>query len=178
MKTKLKIPAILIISLLSAANAIAQDAIQRYFADYADNPQFSSVVISSKMFQLFSSIDPQSNGGKEFSDAISGIKGIRIVASEEVTDGKVLFSKVNKKIGPEYEILMSIDEKDEKVRFFIRDEGPIIKELLMLVGGDSKIFIMSISGDIDLKKISALSKSMNVGGMKYLENLDDSKNKK
>jgi hypothetical protein len=177
MKTKMKIPAILIITIFFASSAMAQDAIQRYFAEYADDPQFSSVVISSKMFQLFSSIDPQSAGGKEFADAISGIRGIRIVASEEVTDGKATFTKVNKKIGAEYEILMSVDEKDEKVRFFIRDEGPVIKELLMLVGGDSKLFIMSISGDIDLKKISALSKSMNVGGMNYLENLNDSKKK-
>ncbi len=175
MFTTIKTTAITIFLTFSLAGVSAQDAIQRYFADYADDPDFTSVVISSKMFELFSSIDVDSAEGKQFKDALSGIRGIRILGCESLTDGKAQFAKVNKKIGPEYEILMSIDEKDEKIRFFIREEGKVTKELLMLVGGTNKIFAMSISGDIDLKKISALSKTMNVGGMNYLENLNEKK---
>jgi hypothetical protein len=76
-------------------------------------------------------------------------------------------------VGKEYELLMSVDEKDEKIRFFIMESGDVIKELLMIVGGNGNLFLMSISGDIDLAKMSSLSKTMNIGGMNYLENIDE-----
>ena len=45
----------------------------------------------------------------------------------------------------------------------------------MIVGGEGNLFLMSISGLIDLDKISKISKNMDIGGMDYLENLDENK---
>jgi hypothetical protein len=45
----------------------------------------------------------------------------------------------------------------------------------MIAGGKGNLFLMSISGIIDLEKISKISKNMNIGGMDYLENLDEDK---
>jgi hypothetical protein len=47
----------------------------------------------------------------------------------------------------------------------------------MVVGGNKSFFILSLYGEIDLKKIAKLSKSMNVKGMEYLKQLDDSEPK-
>lgn len=46
-------------------------------------------------------------------------------------------------------------------------------ELIMVVGGKKSFFILSLYGEIDLKKISKLSKSMNIKGMEHLRKLDD-----
>jgi len=66
-----------------------------------------------------------------------------------------------------------VDDREEKVRFFVREESGEIAELFMVVGGKGHLFLMSISGIIDLEKISKISKNMNIGGMNYLENLDE-----
>jgi hypothetical protein len=107
---------------------------------------------------------------------MSDLKGIKILTfeSDENTSGNVDYQDAIKQIGKEYEMLMSVDSEGEKVRFFILEEGDIIKELFMVVGGQGKLFLMSLVGDIDLDKMSKLSKSMDVGGMNYLENLDES----
>ncbi len=157
----------------------AQDAIDKYFAKYADNPDFTSIVISEKMFQLFATMDDTSDETSDIQDAMSGLTGIRILTMEaDESDGTttINYSKEVSKLGKEYELLMSVDEKDEKIRFFIFEEGDQIKELFMIVGGQGNLFLMSLVGDIDLAQVSKLSKNMNIGGVNYLENLDEESN--
>ncbi len=167
----------LILSLATIAmtfSVMAQDAIDRYFSKYADNPEFTSITISSKMFGLFSNIETDDPDNKEVLDAMKDLTGIRIISSDD-SESNVDYQKAIKVIGKEYEMLMSVDDKDEKVRFFVREESGQIAELFMIVGGKGNLFLMSISGIIDLEKISKISKNMNIGGMDYLENLDEDK---
>ena len=159
----------------------AQDAIDKYFNQYADNSDFTSIVVSSKMFELFANIQTDSPDNGDFKEAIKGLKGIRILSYDrnDFPDAKVIdYKSALKKVGPEYEVLMSIDDKDEKLRFYILENNDQIKELFMIVGGKGNLFLMSLVGDIDLARMSRLSKKMNIGGMNYLENLDESKKTK
>lgn len=178
METK-KITTLVLYFFIGISLIHAQNAIDKYYSNYEDDPEFTTVVISSKMFELFAKIDIEDPDNKEVVDAMSDLKGIKILTFE-ADDGtdKVDYKDAIKKIGKEYEMLMSVDSNDEKVRFFILEDGDIIKELFMVVGGEGKLFLMSLVGDIDLEKMSKLSKSMDVGGMNYLENLDDSKKEK
>lgn len=168
-----RVLSILFFMLFITAKVLGQDAIQKYFGAMQDDPDVTSIVISSKMFQLFAKLDADSEEGKKSMEAMSGLTGIRILAKDESVEGARALQKAVKSLGPEYETLMSIDDKEEKVRFYIREKGEVVEELLMMVGGQSSFFVMSISGNIDLAKLSSLSKSMNVGGMNYLENLND-----
>ena len=159
----------------------AQDAIDKYFEKYSGNPEFTSIVVSSKMFELFANVQADAPENADFKEAIKGLKGIKILAYDqsEKPDAQLTdFKSAIKKVGSEYEILMSIDDKDEKVRFYILETGDTIKELFMVVGGKNNLFLMSLVGDIDLEKMSTLSKKMNIGGMNYLENLDEKENTK
>lgn len=157
----------------------AQDAIDKYFYQYTDNPDFTSIVVSSKMFELFANIQSESaenTDDDDFKEAIRGLKGIRILSYDrnDFPDAKIVdYKSALKKVGPEYEVLMSIDDKDEKLRFYILENNEEIKELFMIVGGKGNLFLMSLVGDIDLARMSRLSKKMDIGGMNYLENLDE-----
>lgn len=174
-----KISGVFIYLLISVTVLNAQSAIDKYYEKYADDPDFTTVVISSKMFELFAKIDVDDPENKEVLDAMSGLNGIKILSfeAEEGSTKSIDYKDAIKKIGKEYELLMSVDSNDEKVRFFILEDGEIIKELFMIVGGEQNLFLMSLVGEIDLEKMSALSKSMDVGGMNYLENLDEQNNK-
>lgn len=176
MKTQ-RILSVLIFSLCIAVKVMGQDAIDKYFGAMQDDPDVTSIVISSKMFQLFAKLDADSEEGKAAMDAMRGLTGIRILAKEDSKEGANALQQAVKGLGKEYETLMSIDDKDEKVRFFIREKDDVVEEMLMLVGGKTNFFVMSISGNIDLAKLSSLSKSMNVGGMNYLENLNEKEKK-
>ena len=71
-----------------------------------------------------------------------------------------------------FEDLMEVKEKGKtEFKFMIREVNGKIRELLMLSGKGNNFFLMSLIGDIDLKKISRLSKSIDVDGIENLDKL-------
>ena len=67
---------------------------------------------------------------------------------------------------------MVIKEKDQDVKFLVHEKDGKITELLLIAGGKNDNVLISIQGDIDLKNISKLSKSMNISGLEHLEEID------
>jgi len=61
----------------------------------------------------------------------------------------------------------------ENVSFMVKDNGDIVEELLMIVGGDTDFALMSFIGNIDLKKIGQLAKALDIDDLEYLQKLDE-----
>lgn len=125
------------------------------------------------MFSLFTELEPNDPNEKELAEAISKLKGLKVLAADSITNGKKYFVEAAGAIKGSYEELMSVKNASEDVQFMIRETGGKISELLMLVGGNDKFFIMSLYGEIDLKQISKLSGAMKIKGMEYLNQMDD-----
>ena len=158
-----------------SANA-QNDVVTKLFNDYYDDPNFTKVSVSSKMFDLFTNIEPGDEDEKEILEAISKLKGLKVIASDSVADAKKMYTNAVKKIsGGGYEELMEVKDAGEDMKFMINEKNGIIAELVMVVGGNKRFYILSLYGEIDLKKISKLSKSMNIKGMDYLKQLDTDK---
>jgi hypothetical protein len=66
---------------------------------------------------------------------------------------------------------MVIKEKDQDIKFLMKENQGKIAELLMISGGRENVFIC-ILGNIDMKSLTKLSKSLNIQGIKPLENLN------
>ncbi len=162
------------IGYLTAFQVNAQDAaISSLFDKYADNEELTKVNISQKMFSLFTNLEPDDPETKELANAISKLKGVKILASDSIANGRKYYREASQNIRKsQFEELMSVRDGDKDMVFMIKESGGIINELLMLVGGDHQFVAMDLFGEIDLKQISKLSKGMNMKGMEYLENID------
>ena len=169
-----KLLIITLIGYLTAFQVNAQDAaIASLFEKYADNEELTKVNISQKMFSLFTNLEPEDPETKELANAISKLKGVKILASDSITDGRKYYREATQNIKKsKFEELMSVRDGDKDMVFMIKENGGVIDELLMLVGGDHQFVAMDLFGEIDLKQISKLSKGMNMKGMEYLENID------
>lgn len=169
---------VLVVDLL-AFQVNAQDAaINAMFDKYADDEAFTKVTITSKMFSLFTEFEPEDPNTKELTEAISKLKGLKILASDSMDNAQKYYQEATKNIQKSnFEELMSVRDGKEDVLFMIKENGGKISELLMLVGGNNKFVAIDLYGEIDLKQISKLSKGMNVKGMEYLENIDGDKEK-
>ena len=87
-----------------------------------------------------------------------------------------MFDNAVKKISANgYEELMEVKDAEEDMKFMIMDSNGKISELVMVVGGRKKFVIMSLYGEIDLKSISKLSRSMSIEGLEHLEHIDSDK---
>ncbi len=174
MKTKLKYVLILLCFGIGFNSFAQNNAIDKFFSKYADMDDFTSVSISSKMFSLVTMIDGETEEDQEILDCISQLTSLRILSTDR-TEMYAELTKVAKKIpNREYEELMSIHENNEDVLFLIKEDGKIITELLILAYGEGQEFtIISLTGIIDLDKISKLSKGMNVGGLEHLKKIEN-----
>ncbi len=166
--------AILSILFLSTLSANAQeDAITKFFSKYQNDDSFTKINITGRMFGLFTNFETEEEEDQEMIDAISKVKGLKILAKEDIRNGQELYKEAVRLIdSSEYEELMTIREKDNDMKFLIKEKDGIIAELLMVIGSEDSFFLLSLVGDIDLKQISKLSKSMDIDGFENLQNID------
>ncbi len=155
---------------------IAQESpIDAIIDKYGDEDGFTTIVITSEMFSLFSTIevDDENNDFANLVEDLSSIKIITFDNESKSKNAKLDFYQSLMKDLPaqNYTELMSVKEKDQNVKFFIRKlESGKIGEMIMVSGGDEDNTLISITGQIDLNDMSKLSHSL---GIKGLENLKD-----
>lgn len=160
------------------SGAFAQDAISKFFSKYQTDESFSSVTVSSKMFGLFTNMEADTPEDKEILEAISKLKGLKILAKEDARSARELYKEAFTLIPiKEYEELMAVRNEDKDMKFFIKESAGKISELLMVVGGNQQFMVMSLFGEIDLKQIARIGKKMDVKGLEHLEKMGDHKKK-
>jgi hypothetical protein len=163
-----------IVALMITFNgAFAQDAISKFFSKYQNDESFTQVNVSSKMFSLFTNMDAETPEDKEVLEAISKLKGLRILHKENTSDARTLYKEAFALIPvKEFEELMSIRDKDNDMKFYIKETGGKISELVMIMGGTDDFMVMSLFGEIDLKQVSRIGRKMDVKGLENLQNID------
>ncbi|ELR73559.1 hypothetical protein C900_02644 [Fulvivirga imtechensis AK7] len=167
---------ILIVGVMITVQLNAQDAISKFFNKYESDTDFTHVSITSRMFGLFTNMEMQTQEDQEIMDAISKLKGLKILAKNNTTKGKELYKEAFTLIPKtEYDELMSVRDEDRDMKFMIKEKNGKISELLMVMGGDKEFFILSLFGEIDLKQISKISRAMDIDGLDKLQKLDDKK---
>ncbi|WP_436517217.1 DUF4252 domain-containing protein [Ekhidna sp. To15] len=170
---------VLTMFILSVAGfAFGQGAVvSKYFDKYEDDETFTKVSVSSKMFSLFTEMEGNTEDEKEFLDVISKLKGMKVVASEKVSDPKGLYNSAISDVSKAgYEELMTVKDAEENVKISIKEKDGIIEELILVAGGKEKFAMVSLYGIIDLKQVSKLASMMRMSELKYLKNLDDDDN--
>lgn len=169
---------LLSVLMLSATILLAQgNVVKKYFDKYADNEDFIKVSVSSKMFSLFTELEAGSEEEEEFLKAVSKLKGLKMVVGDSVVNARKVYDQaVDDVQDAGFEELMSVIDAEENMFFSIKESGGIIEELMMVVGGKRRFVLLSLYGEIDLKNISKMARSMKIDGLENLEKIDEGNN--
>ena len=173
MKTNMKKLMMGAVMLVMSVSAQAQnEAVTKFFSKYQDNAEFTQVTVSSKMFGLFTNMDVEKPEDKEILEAISKIKGLRVIAKDDARDSRELYKEALSIVPKDYEELMFVRDKDQDMKFLIKESGGKISELLMIAAGNDDFKMLSLFGEIDLKKVSKIGSRMNIDGLEQLRKMD------
>ncbi|MCR9253584.1 MAG: DUF4252 domain-containing protein [bacterium] len=158
-----------------SAAVFAQGAVvKNYMEKYADNKDFVKVSVSAKMFSLFTELEAGSPEEEEFLKAVSKLKGLKVLVGEKVENSSKLYKSAIAEVDKSgYDELMTVTDAEENMKFAIKDTNGKIEELIMVVGGNEKFVLLSLYGEIDLKNISKIAKSMKVDGFENLSKIGD-----
>jgi len=164
--------------LLSVSMMGQGTVITKYMNQYAGNEKFTKVSVSQKMFSMFTNLEAGSPAEKEFLQAVSKLKGLKVIMTDSIPNSAALYKQAVADVNKAgYEELVSVNDARANMQFSIKESKGIISELIMVVGGKKQFIMLSLYGDIDLKNISKIAQQMHVPGLDQLKHIDDDKHK-
>lgn len=165
-----------VIMMCSIAASAQNDAIAKFFTKYQSDETFSQVTISGKMFSMMANLSGETEEEKAMIASISKIKGLKILSKSDARNSRELYKEAISMIPTNsFEELMSIRDKDKDMKFFTKEASGKISELVMVMGGNEEFMVLTLFGEIDLKDISKIGKSVNIDGLENLEKVKDNK---
>lgn len=146
------------------------DAIVKFFSKYMEDDNFSRVYISPKMMQmaggfLKSEGDLNDTEEKDLGELMQKVRGIRILSGEKV-DGKGLYQEAMNTLNRnQYEDLMDVQDKEQSLKFMVREENGLVTELLMISGSETEFTLLSMLGSFTYQDLNILAEQTNLPGM-------------
>jgi len=164
-----KIISILLVVAFPFLASAQSSALDKIFEKYSGKDGFTTVTLTKAMFDVFSALS--TNGDKDLKDITDNLNSIRILSQDgknNANEGNAFYKEVTRDLFlPDYFELMSINDGAQPVKFLTRKNGDKIAELVMIVGGADACLI-ALDGEIDLKQVAKLSKSLNLKGFSHL----------
>jgi hypothetical protein len=137
-----------------------------------EDEDFTVVYVSPKMFNLISRLDlnevNEDPDAKLVMETVKDIRGLRVLTTD-VKPMERYKEAMNMISTKEYEVLVTVRDKGENVRIWVKEDNKVINELLLLVGALDEFVMLSFVGNIDLEKISRLANELDVKGVEHLD---------
>ena len=159
---------------------------QSIFEKFESHESVSYVSISPRLFQMMASmnIDDTDPEAQEFFELVNNINSFKLLRTDDDQISKEFTIWVDQHTSSKkLEELMRVRDGGSKVNFYIKSgkDAERVEELLMLVCDaeipdmdvnlEPQTVLMVIKGNIDLERISALTKKMNLPASDKLNKL-------
>ncbi len=149
---------------------------QSAFDKFEDMDEVTVVAVNQNMFRLLSTVNPETGDpdAQEFMDLAKELTSLKVFATENKEITQQMKSDVEKYLrNSTMEELMRVKDEDAVVKFYIKKgrDKDHVSELLMFVTGIKEVemegrkfetVLLTLTGDIDLNKIGALTRKMNL----------------
>lgn len=147
---------------------------QSQFDKFEDIEGVTSVIVNQKAFSLMSKIGEESD--EDYLNLIKNIQTLKVFATENPAVAKQMSAEVDRYLKTaNLEELMRVKDGEDRVNIYVKEgvNENFVKELFMFVksseGEAGESVIISLTGNIDLKQISKLTKEMDLPGGEHLE---------
>ena len=163
---------------------------QSVFDKFEEMDDVSVVNVNKRAFDLLKkvSVSGESKEAQEYIDMVGNLDNLRVLATENASIAAKMKMEVNKYLkSSKLSELMRVKDKEGNVKIYIKEgkDADHVSELFMFIEGISKSMgsedrkpeavIVSITGNIDLNKISELTNQMDIPGGEHLKNAKKNK---
>ena len=150
-----------------------KSAVDKVFDKYNGKDGYTTVYISSFMFNMLNSLESDDPEYNEFKKATAGISSIKIL-TQEGGDSEAFGAELLDMLPrSDYQEMMVVKDQDEDVLFLALEENGRITEFLLIVIGGGDDALIAITGDIDLESISKIASGLDMPGLENLEDIEE-----
>lgn len=174
----------IILSIAIVLMSISTYAQNSIFDKFEEMEDVSSVIVSKEAFKMLAKFKGGGAEGQEYFDMVKGLNSFKVFSTEKTDVATKMANEVKKYLGSaKLTELMRVKDEDTNVKIYVRQgkDEDHVSELLMFVNGVAKYMegsdapikaesvILTLTGDIDLNKISKLTESHIPESKKQLE---------
>ena len=150
--------------LLSATSIFANDFITKFLKECVETERpVSNVNIGKAMLNKMAS----NTSDEELKTTFRELNSIRIITTENKADSKYYFEKAKNMAFSEfteYKEVVSVNERRSKINILMKKIDEKTQDLILIaLDDDSKLTIITVSGNIDFNSISKISSSLREG---------------
>ena len=155
-----RIALILTVILLPAMAMAQNSAVDKLFNKYKGKEGVTTVQISPELFQMVSAM-----GIEEVEDCdipLEQINSIKIltIEDEDAFPGVNFYDEIKGELRTDnFAEVMTVDEGSETVRIWMRADKAVVREFLLIVGGDDNVLIY-MTGNLNMKDLEGIAESL------------------
>lgn len=174
----------IILTLVTVAFFMTAHA-QSSFDKFEDMDNVTSVIVNKNMFKMLSSMSGSIDDieAKNYMELAKTLENLKVFTTEDKKASADLLNSFNSYLkSSKLEELMRVNDSGNNVKFYVKPGKTenLVSELLMFVEskdslGKERTVLMSLTGLIDLNKLSALTDKMNIPGGEALKKRNKSK---
>ncbi|MDR2804342.1 MAG: DUF4252 domain-containing protein [Dysgonamonadaceae bacterium] len=158
MKTKSSVVALLLF--LTTGIGFAQTQIDEWLLNkFANHKDITQVTITKALLKMAPSLTASVDmNGVNIKDIASKLDQIDIFTSEKEAAKQMMKKEIMAffKINPSYEVLMTIKDENNHVRFYAQKEGDYIRSLIMFVEDENECVIIRLLGKFTTEDIQGI----------------------
>jgi len=148
------------------------------FDKFEDMDDVTSVIVNKEAFKMLSKFKGNSPESKSYVEMVQSLESLKVFTTESTTIASQMEEVVSKYLKSSKLVeLMRVKDKDANVKIYIRpgkDENHV-SELLMFVNdlsnkANKQSVVLSLTGEIDLNKISEITDAHIPNSSKQLKN--------
>ena len=131
----------------------------KLFDKYADMDDVTSVYISKKMFQMMPVME---TAGLNLANLKGKIESLQILTTQKADLRERMRGEFKALIGKEHEELMRVEDGKTKANFYVKQQGELIQELIMIADMDDGSFsVMQLLGRFTLQDVQEITSEIN-----------------
>lgn len=156
----------LIICGLISIQLTAQNAVEKYFSNHLDNDEATVVQVSGKLFQYAAAIVPEEMESdeefpiKDAKNFLGNITSFTLVKVDALKNSNEEYKRGLTSLGSEFEELVRVRDKDNKVSIMIHESNDVIHEIVALITTEKEFVAAALTGEMKLDQIQDIISSI------------------
>lgn len=151
---------LIVLAIALPAYLMAQNsAVDKLFNSYKGKEGVTTVQISPELFQMVKAMEIQDIEAHDIPlDKIASVK-ILTIEDEDAWKDVNFYEEIKKDLDvSNFAEVMTVDDGGETVRMWMKADNAVVREFLLIVGGDDNVLIY-ITGNFDMKDLEGLAES-------------------
>ena len=142
---------------------------EQIFKKVAGAGECTTLTVNKNVLKLAAGLQKDEPEVQQF---LSGLESVKILAAgKKVNDAG--YKEMIRRLSADYDELMRVDENDGQVIFLMKQDGEVIRELLLLANGEDENAMIIVRGEIRLQELMQMKKESANGknGLAFLMDL-------